>query len=139
MSKHLARAILEQLPPEWLAPDELAEFDENAATWGEEAPSREGVNGFGFDSVTPEATALAGMLAHAVVDIVIESGLKAWWRQLRRHPERRAPLTLGQLRELRARMIEAIVEMGADEEKAAVFADAALAALLRGGGDEEAA
>jgi hypothetical protein len=142
MSQRLARAILENLPPERLAPNELADFEANAAAWderaAEEVASREGANGFGFDSITPEATELALMVAHAAMGVVIESGLHAWWKHIRRHAKP-VPLSAAQLRELRSRMISAIDEIGADAATTELFADAVIDALHQGGDDEEAA
>ncbi|MDH6580894.1 hypothetical protein [Kitasatospora sp. MAP5-34] len=143
MSKYLARAILEQLPPDRLAPSELAGFEANAAAWetrgAEDVPGREGVNGFGFDSITPEATQLALVVAHTAMDIVVESGLRALWKRLRGRPKRPTPLTSAQLLEVRSRVLSTVRSSGASEDTATLFADAVVEALKQGEGDEEAA
>ncbi|MDH6108324.1 hypothetical protein P3T36_004211 [Kitasatospora sp. MAP12-15] len=143
MSMRLARAVLEKLPPERLVPDELAGFDAHAAAWDERAAadvaSREGVNGFGFDSITPEATELALMVAHAAMGVVIESGLHAWWRRLRRHPKQPAPLSSAQLLEIRSRVLSTVRRSGADAGTAELYADTVIEALKQGGEDGEAA
>jgi hypothetical protein len=102
-------------------------------------PSREGANGFGFDSITPEATELALTVAHAALGVVIESGLHAWWKRIRKHPGQPAPLTPAQQLELRSRMVSAISGAGADEATSELYADAVIEALQQGGEGEAAA
>ncbi|GAA1940630.1 hypothetical protein [Kitasatospora viridis] len=142
MPKHLARAVLEKLPSDRLAPNELAGFEANAAAWearvSGEVPDREGVNGFGFDSITPEATQLALLVAQTAMGVVVENGLRATWKRLRRRPEQPTPLTAAQLLEVRSRVVSTVRSGGASADTATVYADAVVEALRQGEGGEEA-
>lgn len=134
MLEDLARTVLEKLPPERLDPGELADFEMNAAAWHarteREVPDRSGGYGFGLENVLPEATQLALLVSQTALGVVIEAGARGLWKRLRGRPARQPqPLTQAQLAEARTRVIVAVRGTGADAETAALYADAAVAAL----------